>query len=298
MGMRSLVLLVGVGCALLVAAGASSPVSAQFDDDAEAGVGEDELGEEGSDDADLDDEGLGDEGLDDEGFADADGSETEDLEGETGEAPESDGASDSGMALAFGLKIGGGGNLLPTPDPAPMGLPFDDGVGGYAFTVGGYAELRILDGLVGFQTGLLFDFVTNLSELSTPTGDQTWGWSATDLRVPILVQIGTPGEGTRLYATTGPEVVLGMSAERTSDTFGPLAVQSDTHANWLVGIGLASPISVLRLSFDIQFAYNLGAKGTYAERVSGSAPFGTLSVQGQHAMDLRLLIGAAYGLSL
>ena len=222
------------------------------------------------------------------------------LDGDDNAPETSDGDSD--MALSFGLKIGGGGNLLTTPDnPPAFTSPFDDGAGGYAFTVGPFAELRILDGLLGFQTGLIFDFVTNLSNIDRNGFDETWGWSSMDLRIPLLVQIGTPGEGTRLYAQTGPELVIGLSADRTSDTPATpvLIMNTVTRPNWLFGLGLASPLGPVRLSFDIQFAMNLAIDPAYADRVDfGLAVPPTIATDAQHNMDLRLLIGAAYNLPL
>lgn len=217
---------------------------------------------------------------------------------------EGDGSAESEgsgvLWLAAMLKVGGGGNLLPAPDNAPaFAQPFDDGVGGYAFTIGPVVELRMLRGLLGFQTGLIFDFVTNLSQLDINSVEYTIGWSGTDLRVPFLFQVGTPGEGTRLYFTTGPELVAGLSASPTVEVDPPVplggvvSVNTATRANWVVGLGLATPISVLRLGFDIQFAYTLGVPSTYVERVSVGIP-GGWTTDAQTAMDLRLLFNIGY----
>lgn len=213
-------------------------------------------------------------------------------------------ASAQAVEFSAGLKLGGGGNLLPAPDEGPTGVPFDDGAGGYAFTFGPFAEARFLDGLVGVQTGLIFDFSTMLSEFETFGLENTLGWSSTDLRIPLLAQIGTPGSATRLYFTTGPELVVGLGAEgeweSQAGATAAFAADTATRVNWVFGLGFALPLSIVRVGFDLQFALNLAAESTYLGRLTtvpqmvAGVPFLIPAPIAQHNMDLRLLINAGY----
>lgn len=224
----------------------------------------------------------------------------------TGLAASLPAGAEAQLDVSAGLKVGGGGNLLTEPDNPPGAVPFDDGAGGYAFTFGPFAEARFLEGLVGVQTGLIFDFSTMLSEFDIGGRENTVGWSATDLRIPLLAQVGLPGVGTRLYFATGPEFVFGLSADGEWEFENGSTVSFDadtaTRVNWVFDIGFALPISSLRVGFDLQFAINLGAESNYADRVtllSQPVPNLPLSIPlpapiAQHNMDLRLLVNVAY----
>lgn len=205
--------------------------------------------------------------------------------------------------LALGVKLGAGGNMLLEPDDkasVPVGA-FDDGVGGYGITGGFYAELRLLDGLLAVESGLMFDTVNNWSQLDLFGVEYELGWTSNSLRIPLLVSVGTPGSGTRVSLGTGFELVLPLGAsqqfsvERGSGGAGGsllTGAETETQGNWLVNLGLASPVGPLRLSFDVRFALNLSPPSNYADRYDSG------TVLAEHGMDLRLLLGLAYELEL
>lgn len=210
-------------------------------------------------------------------------------------------ADDLGLSLGLVAKAGAGANYLPAPSGTPMiAGPFDDGVGGYGIAGGLAVDARLFKGLLGVESGLIIDAVTDWSKYE-PAGNAgpelSLGWSTTELRIPLLVSVGTPGDGTRLSFGTGPEFVVPLSAtyeiEVERGVFGSgynFDAESETHVNWLVNLGIASPLGPLRATFDVRFAYNLGVPDTYAERLNGG------QVKTLHAMDLRLLVGLGYDL--
>lgn len=212
-------------------------------------------------------------------------------------------ADNLGLSLGVVAKLGGGGNYLPPPsEKPPFAAPFDDGVGGYGIAGGVAVDVRLLRGLLGVETGFIVDALKNWSKYE-PTGNAgpelSLGWSSTDLRVPLLLSVGTPGEGTRLSFGTGPEFVVPMGTdfeleiERAGffqDAMYRYEVEAETHVNWLFNFGLASPVGPVRVTFDLRFALNLAVPDTYAERVFNGA------LVTQHSMDLRLLLGVGYDL--
>lgn len=212
-------------------------------------------------------------------------------------------AEDSFYQLTAGAKLGVGGNYLGAPDDPPAGgsLPFDDGVGGWGLGGGIFSEVRFFNGHLGAELDLLIDSSHNWSKLSIGnTLDYKLGWSATDLRMPVLVNVGTSNEKTRLAFGTGPEFVFALGAKPTSEvTSGPnvpfnaFDAKTKTHVNWAFNLGLAAPVGRVKLTFDIRFTLNLNSQSKYADRWDIS-PGGTPSVVAMHRMDLRLLLGVAY----
>jgi hypothetical protein len=214
-----------------------------------------------------------------------------------GSAPAS--AEDSAYHVTAGVKLGAGGNFLGAPDDKPATtLPFDDGVGGWGLGGGVFGEIRILRGHLGAELGLIFDSSHNWSELTYGNAlEYRLGWSATDLRIPLLINAGTGDQGTRLAIGTGPEFVVALGAdgkvENTSGTAPfPVALNasSESHVNWAFNAGLAAPVGPVKLTFDIRFALNLSAPDQYADRYDAFS--GTVTAV--HRMDLRLLLGVAY----
>jgi len=189
--------------------------------------------------------------------------------------------------------LGVGGNYLAAPDNKPIiAAPFDDGVGGWGLGGGIFGEARFLDGHLGAELGFIFDSSNNLSKYTLNGTDFNPGWSALDMRMPVLVNAGTSDESLRLAIGTGPEFAFPLSA--SGNVSGPnedveIPARTQTHVNWLINLGLAAPLGPVKLSFDIRFAYNLGMPSNYADRYTL-----TTGVLAQHQMDLRLLFGVAY----
>jgi hypothetical protein len=213
-------------------------------------------------------------------------------------------AEDSFYQLTAGAKLGAGGNYLGKPDDPPAGgsLPFDDGVGGWGLGGGIFSEVRFFNGHLGAELDLLIDSSHNWSKLSVGnTVDYKLGWSATDLRMPILVNAGTSNEGTRVAFGTGPEFVFALGAKPTSEvTSGPnvpfpdFDAKAKTHVNWAFNLGLAAPVGRLKLTFDVRFALNLNKQAKYADRWDLASLTSPPSVVAMTRMDLRLLVGIAY----
>ena len=211
-------------------------------------------------------------------------------------------AEESPYQLTVGAKLGAGGNFLGAPDDPPAGtLPFDDGVGGWGIGGGIFSEARFLNGHLGAEIGLLIDSSHNWSKLTISNAiDYQLGWNATDLRLPVLVNVGTNNEGTRLALGTGPEFAFSLGADATSEvTSGPdvpfpaFDAKGKTHVNWAFNAGLGLPIGRLRLTFDIRFALNLQSPDKYADRYELGTPPSVIAL---HRMDLRFLIGLGYDL--
>lgn len=207
------------------------------------------------------------------------------------------GAGKSPVAVTVGVKFGVGGNYLPAPDkPAGASYFFDDGVGGVGFGGGFYSQARVLDGLLGLELGFIFDSSNNWSKYTLNGNDFEPAWTTLEMRMPLLFSVGTPGEGTRVSFGTGPEFAFPLSA--STEAPGPFpttgTVATETHVNWLINLGLAVPVSVVKVSFDLRFGYNLGLPSNNYERASGSVP--SYYVLAEHALDLRLLLGVGYDL--
>ena len=204
------------------------------------------------------------------------------------------GTQERPVHVTAGAKLGVGGNYLSSPSPKPTAsLPFDDGVGGFGVGGGIFGEARFLDGHIGAELGFIFDSSTNWSKYTVNGTDFNPGWSALDLRMPVLINAGTSDAGTRVAVGTGPEFAFPLSASGEITGGGvnrTLTTNTSTHVNWLVNLGLSTPVGPVKVTFDVRFAYNLATPTTYAERYNVVS----FTVVPQHEMDLRLLIGVAY----
>lgn len=214
-----------------------------------------------------------------------------------------DGGGGFPILLSGGLKAGGGGNYLGEPSNRPaVSLPFDDGAGGWGAGVGPYVQGAILDGLLSLELGLIVDWGYNWSQYTLGQTDYELGWDFTTMRIPIMFEVGTPGEGTRLSLGTGPELAVGMGAKGKVDGANmsqrfPATGEGGTH--WAFNLGIEAPFKMLRLSFDVHYTLNLDSVKDYRERVAFVGNSGIpVSVLAKHDMDLRLLLGVAYDYEL
>ena len=225
----------------------------------------------------------------------SDDAATEDaIDEDTSVAMESEsGPQERPVHVSVGAKLGVGGNYLAAPDnPLMQSGYFDDGAGGFGIGGGIFGEARFLNGHLGAELGFIFDSSSNTSKYTFNGNDVNPGWSALDMRMPVLINAGTSDESLRLAIGTGPEFAFPLSASgNVSSSAGDVSIPSrtQTHVNWLINLGLAAPLGPVKLSFDIRFAYNLGMPSNYADRYNL-----TTGVLAQHQMDLRLLFGVAY----
>lgn len=241
-----------------------------------------------------------------------DGGEGAEESGDEASAPdelmqEQDGAAEGDASkfpilLTGGLKFGGGGNYLSTPTNRPLTpQPFDDGAGGWGAAIGPYVQGTILDGLLSLETGFIFDWGYNWSKFTLNNTDYEFGFEFSTLRIPLMLELGTPGEGTRLSVGTGPEFAIGRGSKGRVDPGVPPTQYTSFPAHgeggtlWAFNVGAEVPFKMLRITFDIHYTMNLDSQSDYAKRV-GLSPGGGLTpdVLAKHDMDLRLLLGVGY----
>jgi len=255
---------------------------------------QDEWGDDDDDDEESSEETDGDVG-------DDDGDDDEVVDPAGDDVPQ-DGATREKfpLRLLVALKGGGGGNYQNVPDqPPPSSRPFDDGAGGWGAMLGVTVQATAFKGLLGLEMGLLYDWGHTWSKFTFNNADTEWGYEFSTMRFPLLLEVGTPGEGSRLSFGTGPEFAFGGDAEvvATSDDFGGV---NDTRATggqgstfWIFNLGAELGVEdYLAVTFDIHYAMNLDAESVYVDRFDNpNDPF-TLQAKNDH--ELRLMLGVGY----
>jgi hypothetical protein len=222
------------------------------------------------------------------------------------------------LGLSLGIKGGGGGNSLTSPDGVPGyhdSMAFAEGGTGWGAGGGLSAELRMLGGHLGIEIDLLADYSSMSS--SVQLHDQfnnavttEWSYAFTAIRIPLLIKGILESGITRFGLGIGPEISVGVDASRdievTNGELYPGMIEGFLSQNDAVAqtdvlldvdLGVAFRIAPFALTADIRYAYNLTQPSDYNDR------FDTISrccqsFMASSTMDLRLLAGVAYEFGL
>lgn len=278
--------LLGVLLALMFAFTSAAAAQDEWADDSDA----DEASEDGSDEGDGGDDG-------EDGVVDPAGDDVPEDSTARKKFP---------VRLLATFKGGGGGNYQNVPDQPPVGArPFDDGAGGWGAIVGVTVQATVFKGLLGLEMGLLYDWGHTWSKFTFNNADTEWGYEFSTMRFPLLLEIGTPGEGSRLAFGTGPEFGFGGDAKvvATSDDVGGVNNTASTGGQgstfWVFNLGAELAVEdFLAVTFDIHYAMNLDAESVYNDRFDNpNDPF-TLQAKNDHELRLMLGIGYVYDLEI
>jgi hypothetical protein len=223
--------------------------------------------------------------------------------------PEPEPAKPPVFQLTGGVKAGGGGDVWTTPSRRTFqyqradgafdaySIPiFDESRAGYNYSIGVYAEMRVLRH-IGLEVGLFFtrhtmmeDTDWSYTEIDLNTGQRDSYRTTTEQKlvftsfhIPIIFKGVLPlaGDRLRLSLGLGPEIAIGSYAFATfrhkkGDAL-PLAgdrsafrdlgarTQVDTYLAILLGADVKA--GDFRIPIDIKFAYNFAQPENYYDRI-------------------------------
>ncbi len=224
----------------------------------------------------------------------------------------------SNISEFFGVSAGAkgafGGNYLNEPDEGIPGaeLPYESGAGGWGGGGGLYTEFRVLWGFLGLEFDLLFDHAKNWCGIDyNSIVDTEWIYTATSLRMPLLLKGNLEMKAARVGLGIGPEFVIGLKTGTDiqitdGETYtNPADVdlwrsrfhskkQTDTHL--CVNLGIAIKVWKLAITIDLRYSYNLTQPDDYLDRVEYTGPDNATDITtlASHTMDGRFLLGIAY----
>jgi len=201
----------------------------------------------------------------------------------------------------YGLKGAAGGNLWTDPDEDfGDGFGYQGWGGGFAYSVGGYYELRVAK-LVALEIDLLWDKGELYRDVDIAGGTIRESVTATNLRIPILAKLTIPMGLSRFSFGLGPEFVrpISVSSEHVTKT-GGIALTSEIKAEeaastmFVMDLGMVFGVGPIEVPLGIRAAKNLTQSNKWSERVSMNG--NSYTVKAQNSWDFRLMLGV--GLSL
>ncbi|MEC9442169.1 MAG: hypothetical protein VYE40_13780 [Myxococcota bacterium] len=213
--------------------------------------------------------------------------------------------------LRVGGRIGGSYNQLSRPtDPAgEPTLLYGSVFSGPGFVLGAQASFlatssSYLDILL--ELGLLYGFSqgTGYAESIDGTQRQTIQLRSHGVRVPLLLRLGSRGEGrVRLSLLAGPELLLGLASSATVTNEGiedepqPLYTKPVTHLGLSAGLGLNFNLGKVRVPLDFRLTWDPMMPGSTRERFED---FQDLNNPGTYQVgfdtQLLFLLGVEYAL--
>jgi hypothetical protein len=212
------------------------------------------------------------------------------------------GASADLVDKSAGLKLAGGGNLWTTPSGVPgghNGLGFAGDGGGIGYGIGAYGELRVVK-FLGLEVGVAYDNSSMWRNVTINGAvDTREKFTASNLRIPLLLKGILPLGLGRASIGIGPELIVPLSASASVEVIsGPGQVgaepvartASSTMLTTDLGLVIAPP-GPIEIPIDLRVSKNLSQPDAWLDRVSGPVGAELYTVQAQSSWDFRLVAG-------